>query len=698
MIRCAAATAVFAILTLPTCAPAQDGAPVSPVPAAGARPQEGSAPPLKIRKIVVYKHGVGYFEREGKVQGDQQVALSFKSAQMKDLLKSLFAVDLSGGRIAAISYDTKDPLSKQLEDILIRVPEGNALTQFLSQLKGARVEVSVGGEAASGSIVGIEPVVRQTREGTVTAYKLVLYRDDGRIQPVDLLELSHLRLLDEALQKDLRRILDVHLKAKHADRKSVVLNCTGRGERDVRVGYIIETPIWKTSYRLLFEEGQRPLLQGWAILENTTDEDWEQVDVSFVAGSPMSFVMDLYTAYYPERAEIPVGMTAAPKPQAAPPRPAAAPARMRAMREEGAMEEKADSRAMDKLAGRRAGEARKSFAEELELAAAPAAAGVEVGDLFAYQSREKVSVRRGQAALVPILSERLEGGERVLHWWPGSGPRPTNSFYFKNTTSLTLESGPVTFFDGSTCVGEGLMRKVLKKGMKEMLPYAVEAGVTVEAKVDQRSDPVTRGRIANGVLTLTYTQNLETVYAIKNQLARDAVLYLDHPRTGGYALAEPAKPDEEIEGLYRFRIELKAGASSELKIRETTPVSQQVSLVQTPAETIRFYMAQRYLSDAAKRFLEELVSLQGEINRLRQEENDLNQERNRLNEDDARVRQNLSALRDTAPEAELRVKYIRRLQESDARLEQIRADLKERAARRAALERDLSKKVQDFKD
>jgi hypothetical protein len=647
---------------------------------------------------VVYKHGVGYFEREGKVQGDQQVSLSFKSAQMKDLLKSLFAVDLSGGRIAAISYDTKDPLSKQLEDILIRLPEGNALTQFLSQLKGARVEVSVGGETVSGSIVGIEPVVRQTKDGVVTTYKLVLFRDDGRLQPVDLLEMSHLKLLDEALQKDLRRVLEIHLKAKHADRKSVVLNCVGQGERDVRVGYIIETPIWKTSYRLLFDEGQKPLLQGWAILENSTDEDWEQVDVSFVAGSPMSFIMDLYTAYYPERAEIPVGMAMAPKPEMAPPPApsAAAPAKMRALREEAKKEKSADAA---EFLGRRAagGELRKSFSEELEFAAAPAAAGVEVGDLFAYQSREKVSLRRGQAALVPILSERLEGGERVLHWRPGI-TRPTNSFYFNNSTALTLESGPVTFFDGSTCVGEGLMRKVLKKGMKDMMPYAVEAGVTVETKVNHRSDPVTRGTVANGVLTLTYVQNLESVYAVKNQLSRDAVLYLDHPKSGGYALAEPAKPTEEMEGVYRFRLELKAGASAELKVRETTPVSQQVALVQTPAETIRFYLAQRYLSDAAKRFLEALMAAQGEINRLRQEENDLTQERARLTEDDGRVRQNLSALRDSAAEAELRSKYIRRLQESDSRLELIRADLKDRAARRSALERDLAKKVQEFKE
>ncbi|HXX95208.1 MAG TPA: DUF4139 domain-containing protein, partial [Planctomycetota bacterium] len=371
--------------------------------------------PLGLTKIVVYKHGVGYFEREGKVTGNQQISLSFKSGQMKDLLKSLYAVDLGGGRIATINYDTKDPLSKQLEDVLLQVPEANALTQFLTQVKGARVEATIAGETTRGSVLGIEPVVRQTREGTVSSYKLVLFRDDGKIQPVELLEVTTLKILDEALEKDLRRLLEIHMKAKHADRKSVVLEATGAGERTVRVGYILETPIWKTSYRLLFEDGQKPLLQGWAILENTTDEDWNRVEASFVAGSPMSFIMDLYTAYYPQRSEIPMGVTSAPKAEMmrmldGAPKPQAAMTRGAGAFGGMAGKDKA-AEADDRVEGlaKKAG-ARRNLAEELEAAVAPAAAGVEVGELFAYQAKEKVSIKRGQAALVPILSERVDGG------------------------------------------------------------------------------------------------------------------------------------------------------------------------------------------------------------------------------------------------------------------------------------------------
>jgi hypothetical protein len=472
------------------------------------------------------------------------------------------------------------------------------------------------------------------------------------------------------------------------------------------VGYIIETPIWKTSYRLLFADNEKPLLQGWAILENTTDEDWNQVDVSFVAGSPMSFIMDLYTAYYPQRSEIPVGVTAAARPQAmelaekaAGKAPGAPPKPMAAMsgRAGGAMDalKKGDFGA-DREEG--VNRMRRNLAEELEYAVAPAVAGVDVGDLFAYQSREKVSVKRGQAALVPILSERIDGGERILYYRAAVSSKPMNTYYFKNSTALTLEAGPVTLFDGSTCVGEGLMRKVMKKDMKDMIPYAIEAGVSVDRKVNQRSDPVTKGVVANGVMTLSYTQNYESVYSIKSQIGKDTVLYLDHPKAGGYKLAEPVKAEEEVDGHYRFKVEIKAGQTTELKVRESMPAATTISLLGTPSETIRFYLQQRYLSEAAKALLTQLIAAQGEINRLRQHENDLNTERTRITEDETRTRQNLQVLRDTPTELELRKKYLAQLERSETRLDQIRDDAKQTTAARQTAESDLSKKVQEFRD
>jgi hypothetical protein len=242
------------------------------------------------------------------------------------------------------------------------------------------------------------------------------------------------------------------------------------------------------------------------------------------------------------------------------------------------------------------------------------------------------------------------------------------------------------------------MRRVLKKDMKDMLPYAIEAGVTVETKVNHRADPVTRARIVNGVLHLTRTQNVESVYSVKSQLGKDTTLYLDHAKAHEHALAEPAKAEEEVDGHYRFKIELKAGQTAELKVRETMPVTQSVALLQTPADTIRYYQSQRFLSESAKKFLADLLALQGAIGGLRAREQELVQERARITEDDQRVRQNLGVLRETPSELEMRRKYLQKLSLSDARLDEIRAESAKLAGQRAESERELARKVADFRD
>jgi hypothetical protein len=274
----------------------------------------GDAAPPEIKKVVLYKHGIGYFERHGKVQGNAQVSLSFKTDQMKDLLASLFVLDLNGGKINEVTYETKDPLSKQLEGIVINVPEQNALSQFLVQLKGAKITVSVAGEKVAGRILGIEPIVERNKDGEILKqnFKLVLLAEGGGIRSVDLYSITEFKIDNPELQRDLERLLAITLDAKHTERKTITIQAQGNGERDLRIGYLVEQPIWKASYRMLLDNDVKAdaLLQGWALAENNTEDDWKEVDISFVAGNPLSYVMDLYDSYYPQRPRVPIpGLT-----------------------------------------------------------------------------------------------------------------------------------------------------------------------------------------------------------------------------------------------------------------------------------------------------------------------------------------------------------------------------------------------------
>ncbi len=278
------------------------------VSAAAAETVPTTEPP-SVTKVVLYKHGMGYLEREGKIKGNAMLSLAFRAEQMKDLLTSFFAVDLGGGRISAVRYETRDPLSKQLEDILIKVPEKAALSEFLMQLKGARLKAKAAGETIEGRILGVEPLAEVVNNQVINkGYRLVLLTEAGPIRSLDLFAVSEFSLADEALQRDLRRLLDLSLDSKYTNRKKLTLSATGQGERDLRIGYLIEMPIWKCSYRIIFDEKKKdtPLLQAWALAENNTEDDWKDVKISFVAGNPMSYVMDLYSPYYVKRAQVPI--------------------------------------------------------------------------------------------------------------------------------------------------------------------------------------------------------------------------------------------------------------------------------------------------------------------------------------------------------------------------------------------------------
>lgn len=646
---------------------------------------------LAITRIVLYKHGVGYFEREGSVSGDATVPLIFKSAQMKDVLKSLYAIDLGGGRISTILYDSKDPIQKQLEDILFRVPEGSALTQFLAQLKGARVRANAGAVPVVGSVLGIEPVQRKVDNTVLTTHMLVLLRDDGAIQAVDVLDAGSIEILDETVRKDLARMMDIYAKARYADRKTVNLRATGEGERKVRAGYIIETPIWKTSYRLLLDEGQAPLLQGWAIVENRTDEDWNEVKLSFVAGSPQSFIIDLYTSYYPQRPVVSVGEGLAAEP--APPMaagggPGARPMRARLGRKMAEPDAAADEAAPS-----------LSMGEALEMSNVPMAEGAAVGDLFSYTASGPVTIRQGQAALVPILLERIGKSERVLFWRRDLSQHPHHALLLDNSTSLTLEKGPITVFEGSTCLGEGMLPKTMKPGMREMVTYALETAVEVEQRGDSRAQPVTRATLVSGLLTTYYRESLENRFKLRNKSGKPYVLYLDHGKAGGdFKLVEPQAPVDELPNHFRFKVELAANAEREFLVREEREVSAQVSIVDQGVQAIRFHLQQKYLSAGARAFLESIIGLLDQRAAVERELQAYAQERASLNQAQESLRLNMGALRDTPEEKRLRDQYVARLSQALERGDELQRLEGAARQRRDQLAHEIATKVQAFRD
>jgi len=678
--------------------------------------------PPPVTKVVLYKHGMGYFEREGKINGNATLSLVFRADQMKDLLASFFAVDLGGGKVAAVRYETRDPLSKQLQDILIKVPEEAALSQFLMQLKGARLKARAAGETVEGRILGVEPITevfdnRELKKG----YRLVLLTEAGPIRSLDLYSISEFSLADEALQRDLRRLLDLSLDSKYTNRKKLTLSATGQGERDLRIGYLIEMPIWKCSYRVIFDEKKKDapsLLQGWALAENNTEDDWEDVTISFVAGNPMSYVMDLYSPYYIKRAQVPIpglqnlavdwGAMSPPdlvKEERAFDTSAAKRKAPRQIDLKGTYS--AAQRLDQKPAGLIAPSAPEAPAEEKpdrplgELMAGSydsEAQAAKIGELFSYEPKEKISIPRGQAAMVPILSKRIDG-RRLLYYKPSFLPKATNAFVLQNATDLTLEAGAITFFEGSTSLGEGILGHVLPPGSQEVIPYAVDASVDIDPQTKSRREPYFKARLADGILTLTSVEALTNTWKIVNRGKEPATLWLHQPKTPDYRLTKPEKPLKEVENHYRFEVPLKPGETVDFAVEEKRDVQEKVHLANCSEEQIRVYLAQPYLSKGAKAFMKDIGDLMASKSAVQRQINEWNQQTKRLSDEQGRLRSNLQALVSHQPkDQELRSKWIAALAANEEQLAQARMKLDEAGGKLREMEESLAKKVREYND
>ncbi|MCI0665357.1 MAG: carboxypeptidase regulatory-like domain-containing protein [Acidobacteria bacterium] len=266
---------------------------------------EQSPPPL--RRVTLYKHGVGYFERQGPVNGDQQVTFLFDAAQMNDVLKSLVVLDLGKGsergNISSVTFDSTKPVERRLEEFGLRLDGSNSvgLTSLLGQLKGARIEMRTGSNPLAGTVVGIEKrSVIQGSEKT-EVQDLVLVTDGGELRSIPLDQIRGIKLLDPKLREDLEQYLAILQSTIHKNARKLTITANGQAERDLFISYVVEAPVWKTTYRVVLDKKGKPFLQGWALVDNVQDENWENITLSLVSGAPISFIQDLQQPQYKQR-------------------------------------------------------------------------------------------------------------------------------------------------------------------------------------------------------------------------------------------------------------------------------------------------------------------------------------------------------------------------------------------------------------
>lgn len=284
-------------------------------PAAPAAAQPAESTSLPVRRVVLYKTGVGYFEHLGSVRDRQDVTIRFTSAQLNDVLKSLTTLDLGKGRVSGISYNSIAPVEQRLG--ALRIPVGAAATTFdlLGSLRGARVDVTSGTTTIEGRLLSVERRTHVQKEVPIEVEAFSILTDTGEMRTFDLTPAVRIRIVDRDLRQEVARYLDVVGSSREQDVRRMVISTAGTGERQLFVSYISEVPIWKSTYRLVLPDKGTPLLHGWAIIDNTIGEDWTNVDLSLVAGAPQSFIQQISQPYYGRRPVVPLPASAQITPQ-----------------------------------------------------------------------------------------------------------------------------------------------------------------------------------------------------------------------------------------------------------------------------------------------------------------------------------------------------------------------------------------------
>ncbi len=568
-------------------------------------PVKAAAPPLPITQVVLFNSGVGYFQREGQIDGDGRVELSFAAAEINDLLKSLILED-KGGKVSSVNYDSHDPIEKILHSFALDLNNNPTYGQILNQARGEKIELLRGKKDAqpaklTGTIVGMQAQhVPAILGGFADVESLNLLGPRG-LQSIPLDEVQAVRFLNPVLQSEFQRALKVLASSHDTQKKTVSLGFSGAGKRPVRVGYVVERPIWKTSYRLVLERNGKLFVQGWALVENTSDDDWNNVRMVLVSGRPISYKMNLYEPLFIPRPTVepelfaslrPPVYDSAMLPQAqggpapgmgfpgmgmpgmgaglpgAPPLPGQfqpglhfgqLPPGGQASQQRLTYEELQRRRAEQQQAKEDAKKVGGKIAGlNLKEGIASIATAEEVGDYYQYILDQKITLPRQKSAMLPILNQHVEGNKVSIYNTSVHTRYPLLGLRLKNTSGQPLTQGPITVYEDGSYAGDTRILD-LQAGEERLLSYALDLGTEIKPEHKTNLGPHMTLRIDSATLTANFKVRETTTYQIKNRSPHERVVILEHPLRGDWNLITPAKLPERSRDVYRFQVVVPSG-------------------------------------------------------------------------------------------------------------------------------------------
>lgn len=601
---------------------------------------------IPLKQVALFTSGVGYFERSAEISGATETELNFKTEQINDLLKSLVLLDESGAPVRAATYESSDPVERTLKSFSVDLTDNPNLGDLLNRMRGIAVRVNANARDWTGLIIGVE-TQKKIVEREICEVKILNLMSGKSARAIPLETVQEIEVLEPSVQSDLESALQTLAGSHEQGKKKVRLNFASGSKRIVRVGYMLETPVWKTSYRLVIENGREPFLQGWAHVENMTDEDWDGVTLSLFSGRPLSFIQNLYDPLYLRRPVVRMAQEAG----LAPPEyegalnvadgvladaPAVAKSRVRrefaAKMAAGAPPQQERAMRMDVSAEDMGGGAAESMA-----------AAHATGELFEYQIREPLTLPRRQSAMLPIVNQTVKGRALSIFDAAVNSRHPLNGLEIENTSGLFLMQGPATVFEDGMYAGDARLPDT-QRGEKRLLSYALD--LAVEARLESRGEPeeIVSMKIIRGALIFQRKFVNTVVYTFRSKRDKERNILIEHPLREGWTLVEPAEGVEKTRNAYRFCFRLAGGKTADMAFREQRVDAETLALADTASEHIGFFINQKKISAALRQALGRFVAMQRELEDLRQARAQKELRLRAITQDQTRIRENMKTV------------------------------------------------------
>lgn len=648
---------------------------------------------LALKKVLLSTGGVGHFEYEAEVQGDETLELSVPLNQVDDVLKSITVYD-NQGTVKSVSLAGKQPLSEMFKNLPFEQSSFNSFDRLLNDLQGAMITVK-GQKRVAGRIVNVVSEIITNDDVSTTRHRVSVMTDSG-VEQFILEDTEEVKFLDKKLNTQIQKALVEITNNKAKDSRDIKIELAGDKKRKIRVSYIAEVPLWKTSYRLVIaEDNKDKLLQGWAVLENMSGQDWDNISLSLISGNPVTFKQPLYTSYYVPRPEIPVSIGGRIMPKVDEGGVAKFDdANLRGLPvAQKPMAMKSKSMSMERISVGVASLEDEMLAEaDMAYAPPPAIANMQqavttekASASVVFNFPQKISVKSGHSLVVPIINESIEM-ERVALYQPSTHEtHPLASVEVKNTAKTDLPQGILTIYEsgknGMNYVGDSQLAN-FPEGEKRLLSFAMDNDITIDKKTDFK-ERIFEGKINKGIFYAKKKQQETTTYLVKAP-KKEQSLIVEYPRKSGWEIVSPK--DVEIT-KDNYRIKQKISGEKKFDIISERVIDEQISLVNLNVNMLNYYIKEGELSKETKQVFQKIAEFMDKKTDYQNQINLLEGKKRNIVDGQSRIRQNLQT---ASSSNSLKNRYLKKLEEQEDEIEKIESDIEKHIVAKQELERRLS--------